>query len=1016
MDKTQIVKNAKHLFMTLLMMFAITTYAQAQQAITGTVTDAKDGTTLVGATVQVKGTTRGTITDTQGNYSIEVARGETLVYSFIGYNKQEVLIQDQNTINIALQPKTETLGEVVVIGYGTEKKDDATGSVTAIDSKDFNEGSLTSPEELFRGKAAGVDVTSNSGAPGSGATIRIRGGSSLSASNNPLFVIDGVPVDESGISGMRNPLNSINPNDIKSISILKDASATAIYGSRASNGVILITTKKGKEGQALEVNYTGKMTLQSLPDKLDVLSADEFRSVVTNRFGENASAMMGDANTNWQDEIYQDAFSQDHNVSLTGAYKSLPYRASFGFTGQEGVLKTSNMDRYTGSINLNPTFLDGDLKVNANIKAMQVKNRFANQGAVGSAVTFDPTQPVRVDSPYQVDVDEDPNTTYDRFKTDYGGYFSWVQNNGVPVTIAPANPVALLNQTIDESTVNRSLGNLKLDYTLPFMPDISATLNLGYDYSSVQDGLYVNPKEAAFAANVDDVYHLSTGGTRREYTQDKQNELLDFYLKYKKELPSIDSRINFTGGYSWEYHYQQGTEYSTNAETQDTLVVNQDTDYETDYNIVSFFGRLKYAFMDKYMLTATLRQDGTSRFSEDNRWGLFPSAAIAWKMHEESFLEDVDALDQLKLRVGYGITGQQNINLGNYPYLPQYTYSEPNAQYQFGDQFVTTLRPEGYNADLKWEETTTYNIGIDYGFFGDRLIGSVEAYYRETRDLLNVIPVAAGTNFTNRVLSNVGNLEIRGVELNVTGRVISTEDMFLEIGLNASRNINEITKLTAVDNPDYVGVETGGISGGVGNTIQIHSVGHPRSSFYVYEQVYDNNGKPIEGLYVDRNGDGTINAKDKYRHEKPTPDMTFGLSSRFEYKNWDASFSARANIGNYAYNNVLSNNNIYSGMYVSGQFLSNSLTSIKDVGFQNAQYRSDYYIENASFFRMDNISIGYTFNELLKKDMRLRLSATVNNAFIITEYSGLDPELFGGIDNNMYPRPRSIVLGLNLNF
>ena len=1016
MDKTQIVKKSKQLFLSLLMMFAVTAYAQAQQTITGTVTDAKEGTTLVGATVQVKGTTRGTITDAEGQYNIEVDKGKTLVYTYIGYVKKEVQVGEKTTINVALQPKTETLGEVVVIGYGTEKKDDATGSVTAIDSKDFNKGAITSPEELFRGKAAGVDVTSNSGAPGSGATIRIRGGSSLSASNSPLFVIDGVPVDESGIAGMRNPLNSINPNDIKSISVLKDASATAIYGSRASNGVILITTKKGEKGQELEVNYTGKSTLQTLPDQLDVLSADEFRSVVTDRFGEKAASMMGDANTNWQDEIYRDAFSQDHNISLTGSYKDLPFRASFGYTGQEGVLKTSNMDRYTGSINVNPTFFDGDLKVNANLKAMRVNNRFANSGAVGSAVTFDPTQPVRVDSPYQIDVDGDPNTTNDRFTTDYGGYFSWVQNNGVPVTIAPANPVALLNQTEDESTVNRSLGNLKFDYTLPFMEEISATLNLGYDYSSVDDGLYYNPKEAAFAARVDEEYGLSLGGTRREYTQKKENELLDFYLKYNKELPSIDSRIDFTGGYSWEHHYQKGTEYSTNADTQDTTIVNQDTDYETEYYIVSFFGRLKYAFKDKYLLTATLRQDGTSRFSEDNRWGLFPSAALAWKIHDESFLEDVEALDQLKLRLGYGITGQQNINQGNYPYLPQYTYSEPNAQYQFGNQFYTTLRPEGYNANLKWEETTTYNIGLDYGFFDERLVGSIEAYYRETKDLLNEIPIPVGTNFEGSILSNVGTLEIKGVELNITGRAISTEDMFLEIGLNVSRNINEITKLTAVDDPDYIGVETGGISGGTGKNIQIHSVGYPRNSFFVYEQVYDDNGNPIEGLYVDQNGDGKINQKDRYRYEKPTPDMTFGLSSRFEYQNWDASFSARANIGNYMYNNVLSNNNIYSGMYVSELFLSNSLASIQDVGFQNAQYQSDYYIVNASFFRMDNITVGYTFNELLKEDMSLRLSATVQNAFVITEYEGLDPEVFNGIDNNMYPRPRSFMLGLNLNF
>lgn len=1000
MNKRRIIKNVKHLFASLFLLLAIANFAQAQQTITGTVTDAKDGTTLVGATVQIKGTTRGTITDTEGKYSIEAAQGETLVFSFIGYIKQEVPLTGQETVNVALEPKTETLGEVVVIGYGTQKKDDNTGSVTAIDSKDFNEGAITSPEELFRGKAAGVDVTSNSGAPGAGATIRIRGGSSLSASNDPLYVIDGVPIEGADIAGMRSPLNSINPNDIESVNVLKDASATAIYGSRASNGVIIITTKKGKKGQETQINYTGKASVQTIRNQVDVLDANEFRDVINDIYADQITEdyKPGNANTDWQDEIFRNTFSQEHNVSVSGAINNLPYRASVGYSGNQGILKTSEMERLTGNIALNPTFFDDDLKVDFNLKGMQVNNQFANSGAIGAAVAFDPTRPVM-----------DPNA--DSYEKPYGGYFTWRDEAGDQIPIATSNPVAMLEQTHDESTVNRMIGNVKLDYAMPFLPELSAKLNVGMDYSDVADGLYKVDEDAAF----EDEGGVAQG-VYREYTQRRENELLDFYLNYNKDLTALESSIDFTGGYSWEHHYNQGTEYQTNINTQDTVVIDQDTDYESEYYIVSFFGRLNYTLKNKYLLTATLRYDGTSRFHEDNRWGLFPSAALAWKIHEESFLKDVDAVTQMKLRLGYGITGQQNINQGNYPYLAKYTYSEPNARYQFGDQFITTLRPEGYNENLKWEETATYNIALDYGFYNDRLIGSIEAYYRETKDLLNEIPVAAGTNFTNLILSNVGTLEIKGLEFNVTGRPISTEDIFWEIGLNATYNQNEITKLTAVDDPDYLGVEIGGISGGVGNNIQIHSVGYPRNSYYVYEQVYDENGDPIEGAYVDRNGDGTVNESDKYRYEKPTPDVTFGISSRFEYKNWDFAFSGRANFGNYMYNNVASMNGNYREMLFPPLYMTNTVTSIYDTRFFDPRYHSDHYVENASFFRMDNISVGYTFNDIIEKGTSLRLSATAQNAFVITEYSGIDPEVFGGIDNNMYPRPRSFVVGVNLNF
>lgn len=970
----------------------------AQINVSGTVNDAENSDSLPGVNVIIKGMpTRGTSTDANGHYSLTVpSPQDTLVFSFVGYIKREIPVNGRSTINISLSPNVQQLNDVVVIGYGTQKKEDKTGSITSVNASDFNEGSITSPEELFQGKAAGVNVTSNDGAPGSGATIRIRGGSSLSASNDPLYVVDGVPLDGGGISGMRNPLNTINPNDIESVSILKDASATAIYGSRASNGVVIITTKKGKEGQSLSVNYTGKVSYQTLPKKIDVFSADKFRDIINEKFGNtSAPSYLGNANTNWQNQIYDNSFSTDHNLSFTGSYNSLPYRVSLGFNGNGGILETSKMDRLTGSINLNPSFLDNQLKVDVNLKGVQVKNRFANQGAIGSALAFDPTQPVKWDNSL------------------YGGYYTWGKqtNSGFSRNInAPSNPMALLNQTHDNSTVYRSIGNVKFDYNLPFVDNLSAKLNLGYDYSTVGDGSYVVPANAAFE---DDGSNAT--GVRRDYTQDKRNELLDFYLNYNKDLSSIESTIDFTGGYSWEHHFSKGSTYQTNYNRADTLVVDQNTDYKTEHYIVSFFGRLNYTLKDKYLLTATLRDDGTSRFSKNNRWGLFPSMALAWKINQEPFLKNVEDISELKLRVGYGVTGQQRINEGDYPYLGTYTYSEPTADYQFGDQFISTLRPEGYNSNLKWEETTTYNVGLDYGLFDDRINGSIEAYYRQTNDLLNVVPVAAGTNFTNRVLSNVGTLEVKGVEFNITGRPISTKNSFLEISFNASHNINKITKLTNVDDPNYIGVETGDIAGGVGNTIQINSVGYPRQSFYVYEQVYDDNGDPIEGLYVDRNGDGMINNKDKYRYKSPDPDVTLGLSARAKYKNWDASFSARAEIGNYVYNNVASGS-AYSFMWNTQGYLTNQVTQLKDTNFMNAQYHSDQYVQNASFLRMDNVNLGYTFNGVFDQVKSLRVSATVQNVFVITKYKGLDPEVFGGIDGNVYPRPRTFVLGVSLNF
>ncbi|REL38289.1 TonB-dependent receptor [Rhodohalobacter sp. SW132] len=982
-------------------------FAQTDHRVSGTVTEAGTDAPLPGVNIVVQGQPeRGTSTNINGEYSIQVAPDEVLVFSFLGFVRQEIPIDGRETIDVAMQEDIAELEGLVVIGYGVQQRGDNTGSVSTISSRDFNQGAITSPEDLFQGRSAGVNVTSNSGAPGAGATIRIRGGSSLSASNDPLYVVDGVPLDDGGIAGMRSPLNSINPNDIESITVLKDASATAIYGSRASNGVIIITTKRGESGQPLQVDYSGRFSYQTNTDRIGVLDADEYRefveqSVAEGRISANALDILGDANTNWQDEIFRNAFSQDHNISVAGSYGDFPYRVSLGFSGNQGVLRTSSNDRLTGSVALTPTFFEDQLSVDLNFRGMRVDNRFADQGSIGSAISYDPTQPVRF-------FDEDGDVMEDRF----GGYYTWLDADGNPISIAPSNPLSLINQRQDESTVYRSIGNLKLDYTPDFFPNLTATISAGYDYSDVGNGEVVVSDQAAFAFD-----GSGFSGERTDYDQRKENELLDIYFNYDTFLPALDSELDLTAGYSWEHHYERGSTFSTNFDrSADEVQVNTDTDYATEYYIVSFFGRANYSLFDRYLFTGTLRYDGTSRFSEDNRWGLFPSFAFAWKLHEENFLSDFDRLSELKLRLGYGVTGQQRIGQGNYPYLPQYTFSENTARYPFGNEFITTLRPEGYNAGLKWEETTTYNVGLDYSFNDEQIFGSVEYFYRQTDDLLNVIPVPAGTNFTNRILSNVGTLDVQGLEFDITTRLISTEDTFWQVTFNTTYTIDEITRLTTVDDPNYLGVEVGGIAGGTGNTVQVHSVGHPRSAFFVYEQVYDNDGNPIEGLYVDRNGDGVIDENDKYRFKSPNADWTFGLSSRYEYQNWDASFSARASFGNYVYNNVASDNAIVSQTFNNTGFLTNPTSYVRDTNFTNAQYRTDHFVEDGSFLRLDNVSVGYRFENLLNTATSMRVSATVQNVFTLTEYSGQDPEVFGGIDYNLYPRPRTFVLGLNLNF
>ena len=953
------------------------------RAVSGKVTES-NGAILPGVSVLVKGTVRGTQTDGNGNYKLEVPANATLVFSFVGMLTQEVPVATRTTIDVVLENDNKQLAEVVVIGYGSQRKKDLTGSIAAINSADFNKGNIATPDQLVAGKVAGVQITPNGGAPGAGSTIRIRGGASLNASNDPLIVIDGVPLDNGEVRGAANPLSLINPNDIESFNILKDASATAIYGSRASNGVIMITTKKGKKGDVMRVNLSTQASVAQRTGQIDVLSADEFRTLVNTYGTATQKSLLGAANTNWQDQIYRTAISTDNNLSVTGSLKSTPYRVSVGYTNQNGILKTSNMGRTSASIGLTPMLFNNHLKVDINLKGSSINNTFANQGAIGAAVAFDPTQPIFSG------------------KEAYGGYYEWVNADGKPNTIATRNPLGLLNLTNDKSKVLRSIGNMQLDYKFHFLPELHANLNLGYDLSK-SDGNKLIP---AFAAS-----NFSNGGEKTVYTQDRSNKLLDFYLNYVKDIAK-DIRLDLMAGYSYQDFINTTTSITKDA--AETKIIN-DSPYKTQNTLVSFFGRANLNLQDRYLLTFTLRRDGSSRFAKENRWGTFPSAAFAWKINEMDFLKGSNVLSDLKLRLGYGVTGQQDVGQ-NFAYLARYTPSTATAQQQLGNTFYTTLRAEGYNANIKWEQTTTQNVGLDFAFKKARLSGSVDYYIKKTIDLLNVVPIAAGTNLTNEILSNVGSIENQGVELLLNYNAINTEDFTLDLGFNATYNQNKITKLTSANDPNYKGVLVGGIAGGVGSTIQIHSVGYPASSFFVAQQVYDEAGKPIEGVYVDRNKDGKITIDDYYHYQSPAPRVFLGFNAQATYKQWSGGFVMRGNFGNYVYNNIVSTNGVLQAFQGANNSLANVVPNVNVTQFARPQYFSDYYMENGSFLRMDNLFAGYNLGNVFGGKTTARVAATVQNLFVITKYTGLNPEVSGGIDNNIYPIPRTYTLGLNIGF
>lgn len=991
----------------LLLVCLISSVAVSAQGFeaSGKVVDEADQQPIPGVAVVVKGTTVGTVTDFDGNFSVRAEQGQSLVFSFIGYAAVE--LPAATGMSVTLVSDSKELEDVVVVGYGVARKNDLTGSVTAIKPDEKNKGLVTNAQDMLSGKVAGVSVTSQSGTPGGGATIRIRGGSSLNASNDPLVVIDGLAMDNQGVKGLSNPLSMVNPQDIETFTVLKDASATAIYGSRGSNGVIIITTKKGVKGKRPQIAYAGNVSVSTKKETIDVMDGDEFRSFIKELFGEKseAASLLGKANTDWQDEIYRVALGTDHNLTVSGGNNRLTYRVSAGYTGQEGILKTSDFKRTTVSFNLSPNFLDNHLTFNINGKGMIAKTQYANTDAIGAAVWMDPSQPVKSDD--------------DKF-ANWGGYYQWLTPSNayndktykyVYNTNATKNPVALLELYNKEATSKSIIGNIEGNYKIHGFENLILHASFGFDVSS---GTEDTDYPGSYADGTYSYYGYS--GTDKI---DKYNLSFNAYAQYLKDFNEAN-HFDIMAGYEYQkFHHEQdwsGQGMYPETNNDPTLA---GTPYKADGKIsksenyiVSFFGRANYSLLDRYLLTATVRYDGSSRFKD--HWALFPSFALGWRVKQEAFLQDVDWLRDFKVRLGYGQTGQQE-GIGDYGYLATYTTSTSTNNYYPISGDGTLNRPDAVNPDLTWETTETYNVGLDMSFLNDRISFSGDYYFRKTTDLLNTVYVAAGSNFRNQVTGNIGSLENKGVELALTVRPVQTDDWQWEITANAAYNKNEITELIGDD--DYY-VETGGISSGTGKNIQAHKAGYAAKSFYVYQQVYDEAGKPIEGVYVDRNADGIINESDRYCYKNPAAPWTLGLASRLQWRNVDFSFSLRGSIGNYVFNDgeAGASNLSTAGVYVNN-YLHNIRKDALDKNWQSWTWvQSDYFVQNASFLKCDNITLGYSFSHLFGSKLGGRVYATASNVFTITNYSGLDPEVDGGIDNNIYPRPFTGIVGLSLNF
>jgi TonB-linked SusC/RagA family outer membrane protein len=973
-----------------------------ERTVTGRVTDSA-GAGVSNASVVVRGGKSGTQTAADGTFSLKVPSNATgLTISSVGYGLQTVDIGN-GPVNVTLRASNAALSEVVVIAYGTRRRGDLTGSVTAVSAKDFQKGNIASPEQLLVGKVPGMQITSGGGAAGGGSMIRIRGTASLNASNDPLVVIDGIPVEGNGINGADNLLATINPNDIESISVLKDASASALYGSRASNGVIIVTTKKGTQG-GVKYNFSTQLSAGVVAKTIPVLTGDQIRSIITEQAtisGNNTyKNMLGTANTDWQREIYRTAIGTDNTISASGTVnKVLPFRASLGYYDQNGILKTDNFKRISGSLNLSPKFFDNHLSVNLSFKASHVINRKAEGGAIGSAAGFDPTKPVR-----------------DTSGKDYGGYYEWLTSGGVPLALATRNPLAQLELTNNKVKVGRQIGNVQFDYKLHFLPDLHVLANVGLDHTK-SAGNYINDSTSA--------QNYLTRGYVIQSEQEKMNTLAEVSLFYSKELRSINSRFDVLVGHTYQDFLTKVTNFPAFSQRGrgrlDTIAGSVPV-FATDrprYRLEGYIGRINYTLADKYLLTASIRRDASSKFASDNRVGYFPAAAFAWKIKQDLF-KNSNVLTDLKLRVGYGLTGQQD-GIDYYGYIPKYGYSSSTAaQYQLGTSYQPFLGPLAYNPNLKWETTATTNVGLDFSFLRNRISGSIDYYIKKTKDLLSVVNIAPGENFDITQLQNVGNMENKGVEFALNTTPVRNQDFTWDFGFNVTWQQTKITNLLRFQDPNFKGLTTSGISGGTGNNIGKLTVGYAPYAFFMYQQVYGVDGKPIEGLYedIDRDGATAGDDGDRYYYKKPAPDVLAGINTQVAYRKWSLGLAGHASFGNYLYNNYASNTGVLNGIQNGIGIISNASTNYLSSRFVTNQYLSDYYIENASFFRLDNINIGYNAGRVFKDKARLRVSASIQNVFVITKYTGLDPEVSGnnGVDNNIYPRPRVFSLGANLEF
>ena len=959
------------------------------RTIKGEVTDAQNGEALIGATVMVEGEKGGTVTDFDGNFSLQVSSSaKKIKVSYIGYIDKVLSISDN--MKVKLESDSKALADVVVIGYGTARKSDLTGSVATVKSKDFNKGLVSSPEQLINGKVSGVQIMSNSGSASAGSTIRVRGGASLNASNDPLIVLDGVPLEQGGISGnSSNFLSMINPSDIESMTVLKDASSTAIYGSRASNGVIIITTKKGQQG-AVKVNFNTTNSLQTRAQMVDMLSRDEFVNVINQYGTDNQKSLLGTANTDWNDEVYRTAFGTDNNLSVSGSIdKWLPFRVSVGYYNQSGLVRKDNVERWTGNVVLTPSFFQDHLKLTINAKGTLNNNSFNNGGAVWAAATFNPTIPVYSGN------------------DKYGGYNEALDADGVPVNAGVRNPRGLVDLYDSKSKVSRFIGSMDVDYKVHFLPELKLHATVGADYAKGDGTVYV-PAYAAQSYNKDE----SLGGSDYKYgPQKNENRLLTLYANYAKYFEDIKSNVDLTAGYDYQYWKSTTPLYYTKSAAGTNLSTVKASDYR--HVMLSYYGRINYSFDGKYLLTATVRRDASSRFSKDTRWGTFPSVALGWTLTEEPWLKNQEVLSNLKLRASYGVTGQQE-GIGNYNYLPVYTYSVTGAEAFINGQYINTYRPEAYVSDLKWETTTSWNFGLDFGFLDGRIGGAIDFYTRKTKDLLASVPTAAGTNFSKTILTNVGNVDSKGIEVSLNATPIQTKDWEWNLSYNFTWQNMKVKNLSLTKGGSQTNVKVGPSIDAY--QFQVLSEGYEPYMFYVYHQLYDSKtGKPIEGAYADLNNDGEINDADLYRYHSPAPKYIMGLSTSLRYKQLTLGMSFRANIDNYVYNGMGMSTGAFETVSYNNSQLNNLNTSFLKTGFKTRQYLSDYYVENASFLKLDNLSLSYNVGKI-NKSASLTVSAMVQNVFTITGYSGTDPEVPNGMDNSFYPRPRTYSLSLGLQF